>query len=194
MCIRRCVVRIGSLLVFVILAACGGNGSGSSGGPLPPIGGGFSVFVTIRNEVEPNNDLNEADAHTLPAHDSTANYVGFGVIGSVDDNIDPVDYFVFTVSRAHAFTIKMCPNETGGIPSCAPFSTPEIIDTSVAYFEVLDQNGVLLLSSQGDIAAGNFQEISLDAGIAYYLGVFSEDTVGATKNYVIETVEQAPLP
>lgn len=152
------------------------------------------MFVTTRNEIEPNNDLSEADAHTLPAHGSNADYVGFGVIGSVDDTTDPVDYFIFTVPRAHAFTIKMCPNVTGGIPSCAPFSTTEIIDTSVAYFEVLDQNGVLLLSSQGDIASGNFQEISLDGGVAYYLGGFAEDTVGATKHYVIETVERTPLP
>lgn len=152
------------------------------------------MFVTIRNEVEPNNDLSEADGHTFPAHGSNADYVGFGVIGSVDDTNDPQDYFIFTASRAHAFTIKMCPSETGGIPSCAPFSTIEIIDTSVAYFEVLDQNGVLLLSSQGDIEAGNFQDINLDAGVAYYLGVFAEDTVGASKNYVIETVERTPLP
>ena len=193
MCIRRWVVRIGTLLVMALLAACGGSGSGSSGGPFPPIGGEFSVFVTIRNEVEPNNDLTEADAHTLPTRGSAANYVGFGVIGAVDDTVDPVDYFVFTASRAHVFTVRMCPNMVGDLPSCAPFGTTELIDTSVAYFEVLDQSGTLLLSSQGDIAAGNFQEITLDAGIAYYLAVFAEDTVGATENYVIETVEKSPL-
>lgn len=192
--IRRWVVRKGNLLVLAILAACGGSGSDPPGVPFPPLGGDFSVFVTIRNEVEPNNVLTEADAHTLPANSGTADYIGFGVIGAVDDTIDPVDYFVFTPSRARAFTIRMCPKVAVGVPSCAPFNTTELIDTSVAYFEVLNQSGTLLLSSQGDIAGGNFREITLDAGVAYYLGVFAEDTVSATEDYVIETVEKTPLP
>ena len=179
---------------MLVLAGCDGSGSESSGGSLPPIGGGFSVFVTVRNEVEPNNDLAEADAHSLPTRGDNADYVGFGVIGAVDDTNDPADYFVFTPSRASAFTIRMCSRVASGIPSCAPFSTSELIDTSVAFFEVLDQSGTLLLSSQGDIEAGNLQEISLDAGIAYYLGVFAEDTVGATEDYVVEAVEKTPFP
>ena len=68
------------------------------------------------------------------------------------------------------------------------------MDTSVAYFEVLDQNGTLLLSSQGDILAGNIQDVSINAGIVYYLAVFAEDTVGATQNYYIEIVEKLPIP
>lgn len=194
MYVLRCVVRTGSLLILAVLAACGGSGSGSSGGPGGLFLGGFSVSVTVRNEVEPNDSLAAANAYTLPVRTSDTNYVGFGVKGSVDDAIDPADYFVFTPSRAHAFTIELCPVGTGPVPSCGPVRTTELIDTSVAYFEVLDQDGVLLLSSQGDIATGNSQEISLEAGIAYYLGVFAEDTVGEGKDYVIETIERIPLP
>ncbi len=88
----------------------------------------------------------------------------------------------------------MCSTVIGGFPSCTPFNTTDNIDTSVAYFEILDQNGVLLLSSQGDIVAGNNQDINIDAGVAYYLAVFAEDTVGATQSYYIEMVEKAPFP
>jgi hypothetical protein len=155
---------------------------------LPPIGGAITVSVFVRSEIEPNNSIATADAQTLPAHGANAAYVGFGVIGTVNDTTDPTDYLLFTASRAHEFTIRLCPS------MCIPFGAVNIIDTSVAYFEVLDQNGTLLLSSQGDIAAGNFQDVSIDAGIVYYLAVFAEDTVGVTQSYYIEMVEKLPIP
>jgi len=161
---------------------------------LPPIGVTFTLLVTARSEIEPNNSLATADAHTFPDHGANADFIGFGVIGTVNDTLDPADYFLFTASRTHVFTIQMCPSIIDSIPSCSPFNTNDNIDTSVAHFEVLDQDGVLLLSSQGDIAAGNFQDVSIDAGVAYYLAVFAEDTVGATQSYYIEMVEKLPIP
>jgi hypothetical protein len=190
----KCLTGLSSLFVLATLAACDGSGSGSSRSSALPILGQYSVFVTIRNEIEPNNDLAEANAYTLPDHNGNADYVGFGVKGSIDDTDDPADYFVFTTSRAHPFSIKLCPVIADGVPSCGPIGTKELIDTSIAYFEVLDQDGVLLLSSQGDVSAGNSQEINLDAGAAYYLAVFADDTVDAARNYLIETVERPPLP
>lgn len=152
------------------------------------------MLVTLRGEIEPNNDLTEANVHTLPAHGSAADYIGFGVKGSIDDTIDSADCFVFTVSRTHTFAIELCSVIAGAVPSCGPIGTAESIDTSVAYFEVFDQDGTLLLGSQANITVGNSHEIIFDAGIAYYLGVFAEDTVGMTTNYLIEAVEQTPVP
>ena len=189
---RKCIYTF-----LLILAACGGGGDGSSPrfpGGSPPIGGEITVRVTGRSEIEPNNSLAEADAHTMPAHGIDADYVGFAVLGAINDTADPEDYFVFTASRAHVFTIQMCPSIIDGYLPCNPFSTSDTIDTSVAYFEVQDQNGVLLLSSQGDTEAGNYQDVSINAGVAYYLAVFAEDTVGATQSYYIEAVEKVPFP
>ena len=190
--IRKCVY-----FFLLTLVGCGGGGGGNGpqppGGP-PPIGDGFRVFVTGQREIEPNDSLASADAHSLPTHGANADYVGFSVVGGVNDTADLADYFVFTASRTHVFTIRMCPFFLGGFPVCTPLNTMDNIDTSVAYFEVLDQDGVLLLSSQGDTLAGNFQDINIDAGIAYYLAVFAEDTVGATQSYNIEMVEKAPFP
>ena len=182
-------MRVLFLLVSLALVACGGGGGG--GNSQPP---GGSSHVTGSPEIEPNNSLATADARTMPTHGPNADYVGFGVSGAVNDAADPADYFVFTASRAHVFTIQMCPSFLVGDRPCSPLNTTGIIDTSVAYFEILDQNGVLLLSSQGDIAAGNFQDVSIDAGVANYLVVFAEDTVGATQSYYIVTVEKAPVP
>ena len=183
------------MLFCLTLAACGGGGGGgnNSSGGLPP-GGVITVDISIRDEIEPNDSLAMADAHTLPPVGAGTDYVGFGVIGGVNDANDSADYFLFTASRAHVFTIQMCPFEGIGAPPCSPLGTGDEIDTSVAYFEVLDQNGVLLLSSQGDVALGNFQEISIDAGVPYYLGVFAEDTGGVEQRYLIEAVEKVDLP
>ena len=182
-------------MLAVYCGACGGGKSPQAvGGSSPPLVDGYTLHVTARGEIEPNNSLAEADAHTMPAHGVDADYVGFGVIGTVNDTADPADYFVFAASRAHVFTIQMCPSINYNNLPCVPFNTDDIIDTSVAYFEVQDHIGVLLLSSQGDIAAGNFQEVSIDAGVAYYVAVFAEDTVGATQSYYIKTAEKAPFP
>ena len=182
----RGVLRGLLLLTGLALTACGGGDSQSPGLMLPPIGGAFSVFVTARSEIEPNDSIATANAQTLPAHGANADFVGFGVTGTVDDVLDPMDFSSFAASRKHDFSIRLCPS------ICTQFDAISTIDTSIAYFEVLDQSGVLLLSSQGDIAAGNNQEVSIEAGPIYYLAVFAEDTAGAAQNYYIEMVEKHP--
>jgi hypothetical protein len=192
---RTCGIKAAFFSALTLLAACGGNGDGSNSQPtdgsFPP--NAVTLLITILSENEPNNSLAEADAHTFPELGQEADYVGFGIGGAVHDTVDPADYFVFTPSRAHTFTIQMCSYVAGRVLSCGPNPGVEIIDTSVAYFEVQDQDGVLLLSSQGDFAAGNVQEIYLSAGVAYYLAVFAEDTVDTFANYEIVTFEKIPF-
>ena len=123
----------------------------------------------------------------MPEPSPGTDYVGFGVLGDVNDLVDVADYFLFTAHRDHAFTVRLCPS------FCDPVGGGPYIDTSVAYFEVLDQTGTLLLSSQGDIEAGNDQVIQITGGLVYYLAVFTEDTVGATQSYTVEMVEELPF-
>ena len=110
--IRKCVY-----FFLLTLVGCGGGN-----GPQLPIGGGFTVLVSAQSEIEPNNSLASADAHTLPTHGANADYVGFGVTGSVNDTADLADYFVFTASRTHVFTVQVCPSVVGSFPSCNPFN------------------------------------------------------------------------
>jgi len=37
--------------------------------------------------------------------------------------------------------------------------------------------------------AGNLQELRIEAGVAYYLAVFAEDTAGAMQSYYVEAIE-----
>ena len=184
--------RIFSILSLLLLAACSSGGGGNNnpqppGGHLPPGGGVITIHITARTEIEPNDSVAMADAHTMPDHGVNADYVGFGVFGDVHDALDVVDYFLFTASRDHTFVVQLCPS------FCDPVGQGPFIDTSVAYFEVLDQNGTLMLSSQGDISPGNNQQVQITAGLVYYLAVFPEDTVGADLDYLIEMVEKAPF-
>jgi hypothetical protein len=123
-------MRVLFLLVNLALVACGGGGGRGNpqppGGLLPPIGGAITVSVFVRSEIEPNNSIATADAQTLPAHGANAAYVGFGVIGTVNDTTDPTDYLLFTASRAHEFTIRLCPS------MCIPFGAVNIIDTRMS--------------------------------------------------------------
>lgn len=183
------------LLSLLALAACrngGGGNSTSPGGPgVPPVGGippAFTVVVSLRSEVEPNDSIAAANALTLPSHSATADYVGTGAIGRVDDLTDTADFFSFTATGAHDFTIKLCDS------MCMTIDVGDTLDVSIAYFEVLDQFGTLLMSSQGDLVAGIYQTISIDAGVLYYLGVFPEDTMGAAQDYVVNAVEKLPIP
>ena len=190
----RPVVKTLLGICILLTAACSGGGGGGGNnpqppdGPLPPSGIFITVQITARTEFEPNDSLAIADAHTLPAHGANADYVGFGVFGGINDMADAADYFLFAASRDHDFTVQLCPS------MCDPLGQGPFIDTSIAYVEVLDQNGTLLMSTQGDITAGNDQEVSIDAGVVYYLAVFAEDTGGTTQSYYVEMVEKLPFP
>jgi len=188
-------VRIWLFIALLSISACGGSGGGGKEPPgnvpppagLPPIGTTIKVAVSARTEFEPNDSIQQADSQTMPVPGVTADYVGFGVFGEINDTTDVADYFLFTPHRDHVFTVQMC--ET----FCDPVGNGQRIDTSVAYFEVLDQDGTLLMSSQGDISAGNYQEVSTTGGLVYYLAVFPDDTVGATAGYYVEMVEDLPF-
>jgi hypothetical protein len=180
-------------ITMFAVSACGGSGGGGQDKqPEPPQGpppGGIviTVEVTALSEFEPNDSLAQAESQTMPVPGASADYVGFGVFGGVNDSIDAADYFLFTAHRDHVFTVQMCES------FCDPVGQGQRIDTSVAYFEVLDQTGTLLMSSQGDISPGNYQEISITAGLVYYLVVFAEDTVSASEAYYVEAIEKLPF-
>lgn len=182
-----------SIACLALLAACGGGGGNNNqqppGGNPPPVGIFITVHVSARTEFEPNDSLAMADAHTMPDHGADADYVGFGVEGGVHDTVDLADFFLFTASRDHVFVVQLCT----GIFVCSPVSNGQLLDTSVAYFEILDQNGTLLMSSQGSISPGNTHEVQITAGLVYYVAVFPEDTVGANQDYYLELVEKDPF-
>jgi len=184
-----------ALVLLLILGACGDGGSSAGCGPSsPPFDTRPSASITFNFEVEPNDDLANANSQTLRMPRSGGGKVGFGVVGSLGDATDAVDFFVFTAERAHEFDIELWASPALIADACRPVIVDSLVDPSVAYFEVLDQNGTLLLSSQGDTAAGNMQEIAIDAGMPYYVVVHAEATLNATQRYYLLAVEKVPPP
>ena len=186
------VVCFATLLVSgnddCVTAAVSGGSSGSvnSGGsspptPPPPTSGGSDNTIGILGnvEVEPNNDL--INANPVAFAGSTGK-VGFYVDGTVDDVSDQADFFTFVRSRAREFRFQLCPP---GVMICEQSGS---IDTLTAYIDVLDQDGNVILSTQA--AKSNVDIMSIDAGISYYVRVVAGDTMATTIGYRLTAYER----
>ena len=174
------------LLSFLALAACGG----SSSAPPPeddffgPTIGLATGTVVIQGEVEPNDSIAMANPVIVPTPSPTDDFVGFQVNGTIKSLTDGVDTFSFTATRTREFSIKLCASTCSGIGQGGS------LDVVIAYFDVLDQSGNVLLSSQGDNVVGNYREINIDAGVLYYIMVLAEDTMNAAQTYSLLAVEK----
>ena len=129
------------------------------------------------NEFEPNSDLMNANLPSYAARTSTAQKIGWFVVGSVDDVSDITDVFAFTPLQTREYVVALCP------PDGSSCDSNNGIDTLTAFFRLLDQDGNVLQTSEADTENGNTHRITLDAGVLYYLTVDAGDTMGVTVDY-----------
>lgn len=176
----------GAVLVCIALVLVSGDdgcvsgvtsgGSSSSGGSATPPsssgGSSGSIRIRERNEIEPNNESINANVFAFPSEEGQ---VGAFVNGAINGASDQADHYTFVRERARNFRFQLCPPD---IRICERTGT---IDTLTAYFDVLDQDGNVLLSSQA--ATKNIQDMRIEAGISYYVRVVAGDTMGTTVSY-----------
>ena len=161
-------------------ASCGrpddsgsGGGSGGGSGPVPPPPppnttgnppppSGSGVAALINDELESNDTLANANVMRYSSRTNGTTHIGWVASGSIDDLEDLVDYFVFTAPVGRDYVIRLCP------PLDTVCTSASALDTLTAFFEFLDQDGNVLLSSQG--MPTNAYEMSIDAGVAYTYG------------------------
>ena len=175
------------LLSFLALVACGGSSSAP-----PPVDDDFfglgpgtaTGTILVQSEVEPNDSIAMANPVTVPTPSPTDDFVGFQVNGTINNLTDGVDTFSFTAARTRIYSIKLCSSTCSGIGQGGSF------DVAVAYFDVLDQSGNILVSSQGDNVVGNYREINIDAGVLYYIMLIAEDTMNVAQTYSLHAVEK----
>ena len=126
------------LLVPFVLAACssGGNsGRNANDDPnFPDDGMTLTGSVHGHTDMEPNDDVAMAQPLTVPTPEPSDDFVGFQVNGQISLSSDPVDTFAFTASRADTYSMELCQSD------CLIPLTGVSLDTSVAYFEILDQS------------------------------------------------------
>ena len=180
-------------------ATCGnstssGGSTGSTGGSsTPPTGSGTTtpppsgsgVAELINDELESNDTLANANIMSYPTRSASIPYIGWVAKGSISDMNDDVDYFSFTAPLGRDYTIRLCP------PSGSPCNGTTGIDTLTVFFELLDQDGTVLLSSQA--APTNAYEVAIDAGVVYYVRIMAGDTMGSTVSYNFQAYEKKTM-
>lgn len=148
----------------------GASSSSSSSGSV-----GKVIRYTPYDEIEPNNDLLNANPLSFP---SSEDLDGFIVDGSVHDVSDQTDLFTFVRASRHDFEFQLCAH---GQRSC---DQPGEIDTLTAYFDILNQSGSVVTSTQA--SSRNSKQMRIEAGTSYYIRVVAGDTMATTVKYELK--------
>ena len=173
------------LLIPLVLAACSSGGDSGRGGNTDFPDDGMTLTGTVdgHTDVEPNDDIAMAQPLTVPTPGPDDDFVGFQVNGQISPIADPADTFAFTASRADTYSMELCQAD------CFVPLTGVSLDPSVAYFEVLDQSGSLLYSSQGGTPNGNYMDVEIAAGALYYVRIRAETTMAGAQSYFLIAIE-----
>jgi hypothetical protein len=153
--------------------------SGSSGGSSQNSSG---IALLMNTELEPNDTLSAANPVAYASRSDTITHVGWLARGSVSDSADAIDHFTFTAPVDHEYVMRLCP---GAEATC--HSTTGL-DTLTVFFDLLDADGNVLLSSQA--AATNSYLVAIDAGVVYYVRVTAADTLGEYVAYDLQAFER----
>ena len=136
----------------------------------------------LEDEVEPNDSISTANPIALPSLPSNpADLIGFVASGAISNLTDGVDTYSFTAARTRTYVFHLCAS-TG----CGQFN----LDVGIAYFNVLDQFGNVLLSTQDDDINGNHGELSINAGVLYYVMIIAENTMNGVQTYRQYVIEK----
>lgn len=152
--------------------------SSGSGTNTPPSSGG-TIRILGQYEIEPNNDVLNANAASFSS--STDGQVGFKVDAHISDVDDHYDYFTFVRPRTRDLRFQLCP------PDQMICENSDQVDTLTTYFDILDQDGNVLASTQA--ADSNVNVLRIDAGISYYVRVTAGDTMATTVGYTLTVYE-----
>jgi hypothetical protein len=137
-----------------------GGASGGSGGATSVTSGNHSYLMT-GNEIEPNNELINANVPRFATRTDSNDQTGWVVDGSANDVDDTRDAFALTPRRAYRYRISLCP--------------------LTLFWRLLDQYGNEITSSQG--ASSNKTHAMLDAGLMYYIVVDAVLQSGSGSTY-----------
>ena len=188
-------IAVIQLIVCLAMSSCSG-GSGGNGLPPPPpqscAGTGpvgnlvFSFFVI---EVEPNDDIATAFGVPIPTPGPNIDSVGLLVNGNVHDTLDRVDTISFTSSRTIKFFFKLCESSCNIASANDKNGNPDSLDTSIAYFDVLDAAGRTMASTRINVSTENYAELCVEGGVITYIMVIANDTMNTVQEYVITAIE-----
>jgi hypothetical protein len=143
----------------------------------PPSSAGAALVLRPYEELEPNDDLANANLPSFPTRSSADQEIGWYADGSIDAINDISDTYAFTPNQTRQYVLALCP------PQSSICDRNTGIDTLTAFFRVLDQDGNVLLTSQADTVNGNKHRMTFNAGVLYYVTVDAADTMGTVVGY-----------
>lgn len=175
----------------LVLTACSGGSAGNSIEPPPkPISCGSienedssSLLISsIATEVEPNDDFSTANALFIQNPPRPEDRVGASVQGHVTDTADATDTFSFTAQRTAGYYFKLCESFcVNRFPTNNAF--PDSLDVSIAYFEILDESGNVLMTTLANDPTENYGQLCIDAGVIKYMAVYANNTMNVAQEY-----------
>ena len=188
-------MRQSILFMSSLFAACSsGNDPPPLQPPPPPqscagTGPVSNIVFPIVSEVEPNDDIATAFGVTIPTPGPNADSVGLLVNGNVHDTLDRVDTISFTSSRTIKFFFKLCESSCNSGSGNDKNGNPDSLDTTIAYFDVLDAAGSIMTSTRTNVSTENYAELCVDGGVITYIMVIANDTMNAPQEYKITAFE-----
>jgi hypothetical protein len=156
------------LYFFLCLADASGDSSGNGS---KANGSGTAANLATASEYEPNNVLNNANIVSSPVAHANA-VTGLQLEGSLGDNNDAADFFIFTPSQSGSHTIRLCGD------NCES----SLKDDSV-YIMVYDQNQTTIAATPIGTVASQQITAELTAGLAYYVEINGYNTGALNYSY-----------
>jgi hypothetical protein len=189
-------MRATIFLMCLLFAACSG-GSGGKGPPEGPIACGPAddtvysgrLSFPIVSEVEPNDDTSMAYGVNMPTPAQPGDRIGVLLGGNVSDVSDAADIFAFTSSRSKQFFFKLCEASCNSGGGNDRNGNPDSLNTSIAYFSVLDAAGNEMMTTQANNPTANYGELCVDGGVITYIAVFANNTMSALQDYTLSAFE-----
>ncbi len=151
-----------------------------------PVG---NLVIQFATEVEPNDDIATAFGVIIPTPGPNVDSVGLLVNGNVHDALDRVDTISFTSSRTIKFFFKLCESSCNFASGNDKNGNPDSLDTSIAYFDVLDAAGRTMASTRTNVSTENYAELCVEGGVITYIMVIANDTMNTVQEYVIAATE-----
>lgn len=136
-----------------------------------------AVVVNFFQEFEPNNTMDNANAVNFPgaASDTSA---AVEITGSVEQDEDGADFFIFTPLRSDTFLVYLC------LDTCS-----EQVEGDEVYIAVYDQSQTTIASTPVGTASRQFLSAELVAGLAYYVEINGYNTGPAAFDYKLVVID-----
>ena len=128
-----------------------------------------------------------ANPVTFPTPLSATQSVGFHVNGTYSNLSDGMDTFAMVANRARTFMFQLCASSAA--EDCNQVFPDGRLDINIAYLNVYDQGGMLLMTSQANTIDGNLLQMQANAGVLYYVMVVAQNTGNSVQNYYLRVHE-----